>query len=223
MCGGGKCAVCIAASNRISSQDQSASHAICKRVQELLAQEKVCCRLIDMGEFDLKPCIGCGQCMKSGKCMVDRDFNKIYESISRADWCLIVSSRYTPIPAELCILLGKMEQINILAKTEQGGRSHKLEGKLAGIISHSSTDDREPESCKTMVNDTIANALDILRMRVVPFNSKWDTGIALSLSPERKERKTICSAGGQGEAAEERLKNYIKVITQTARTLYALR
>ena len=32
------------------------------------------------------------------------------------------------------------------------------------------------DSYKAMVNDTIANALDTVQMKVVPFNSKWDDG-----------------------------------------------
>ncbi len=151
MYGEGKRAVCISASNRMNSEEHSASYAICSRIQKMLADENVCCHMMDIGEFDLKPCTGCGQCVKSGKCMVDRDFNRIYESVSGADLCFIVSSRYAPIPAELCILLGKLKQIHVMLPGRKGSETD-LEGKLAGIISYGGMGGWEPENCKAMVN-----------------------------------------------------------------------
>lgn len=222
MYGGGKRAVCISASNRMDNGEQYFSHAICGRIQEMLADENVCCHMIDIGEFDLKPCTGCGQCVKSGKCMTDRDFNRIYESVSRANWCFIVSSRYAPIPAELCILLGKLKQIHVMLPGRMGSEAD-LEGKLVGIISYGGMDGWELESCKAMVNDTVANVLSALQMRVVPFNSKWDTGIALPVNREGKEKEEPCLAKNEADAAEERLRNYVEVIVQTSKTLYALR
>lgn len=46
------------------------------------------------------------------------------------------------------------------------------------------------KSYKAMVNDTIANALDTIQCRVVPYNAEWDTGISL---PVQKviEKETI--------------------------------
>lgn len=220
----GKKAICISASNKMNDGEQKASYIICRRIQEMLAKERVCCQIIDIGEFDLKPCMGCGQCAKSGKCMVDKDFNRIYESVGRADWCFIVSSHYAPIPVGLCILLGKLEQMNIYFRQGRAGSEPDLEGKLAGIVSCGGREGWELDHCKAMVNDTIANTLCTLQMRVVPFNSKWDTGIALPV--ERGCRKSANPYSGKDceeMDLEERLRRYVEVIVQTSKSLYALR
>lgn len=237
--------VCISAVNVRKDENEDASYSICKKIRRMLEAEKIPCDILDMREYNLTPCTGCGQCAKSGICGGDRDFNRMYEIIGGADWCFVVSPRYAPIPVSLCILLGKLEQVSLLYisgncpnkknghgplfyrdKTGSGkdGMLSPLAGRMAGIISHGSGAGWGLENCKTMVNDTIANTLEAVGMRVVPFNLEWDTGIALPETELEKEKEGDRSVQEyERDEACKRLKSYVKIMVQTSRTLYALR
>lgn len=219
----GKKAVCISASNMADSGKQSISYRICELIRKILDKDQVICTILDLREYELIPCNGCGQCYEGGECGRDRDFNHVYEMLAQADWCFIVSPHYAPVPAKLCMLLEKMEQITFLRWWKDESYHSKLYGKLAGIISHGGGEKWAMDSYKAMVNDTIANALDTVQMKVVPFNSKWDTGIALSVKNVRKEDGIFPVQEYDWEMMEESLYNYVEVVVQTARSLYALK
>jgi Multimeric flavodoxin WrbA len=46
------------------------------------------------GELDIRPCKGCLCCVKSGKCVVDDDMQKIYDSLKQADALVLGSPVY---------------------------------------------------------------------------------------------------------------------------------
>ena len=48
-----------------------------------------------------------------------------------------------------------------------------------GIISHGGGADWALQSYKAMVNDTIANALDTIQCKIIPYNDMWNTGISI--------------------------------------------
>ena len=56
--------------------------------------------------------------------------------MKEADYLFFVSPHYAPIPAKLCMLLEKMEQITFLHWWRDETYQSELFGKLAGIISH---------------------------------------------------------------------------------------
>lgn len=219
----GKKAVCISASNMVSSKEQSISYKICERIKEILNRSQVDCEILDLREYEMKPCIGCGQCFESKRCCMDRQFNAIYDKLAQADWCFIISPHYAPIPAKLCMLLEKMEQITFLHWWKDQAYQSELHGKLAGIISHGGGEKWALDNYKAMVNDTIANALDTIQMKVVPFSSKWDTGISLPVHQVKKEESIFPIQEYDWESLEEKLHNYVEVIVQTARSLYAIK
>ena len=74
-----------------------------------------------------------------------------------------------------------------------------------------------------MVNDAIANALDTIQMKVVPYSSKWDTGISLPVWHVREGEGIFPMQEYDWESMEEKLHNYVEVIVQTARSLYAIK
>ena len=116
-----------------------------------------------------------------------------------------------------------MEQATFLHWWKDEAYQSKLHGKLAGIISHGGGEKWAMDSYKAMVNDTIANALDTVQMKVVPFNSKWDTGITLCVKNVKKEEGIFPVQEYDWEMIEETLYNYVEVVVQTARSLYALK
>lgn len=219
----GKKAVCISASNVMGSRKQSTSYRICERIKKILDKDQVACTILDLREYEPNACIGCGQCYGSRRCCRDQEFNKIYELLAQADWCFIVSPHYAPVPSKLCMLLEKMEQITFLHWWKDQSYHSELYGKLAGIISHGGGEKWALDSYKAMVNDTIANALDTVQMKVIPFSSKWDTGIALSVQNVQKGEGIFPVQEYDWEMIEENLYNYVEVVVQTARSLYALK
>lgn len=219
----GKKAVCISASNMMDSKEKSTSLLISERVREILGKSQVTCDILDLREYELNPCVGCGQCFESRRCCRDQEFNEIYNNLTQADWCFIISPHYAPIPAKLCMLLEKMEQITFLHWWKDQSYCSELYGKLAGIISHGGGEKWALDSYKAMVNDTIANALDTVQMKVVPFSSKWDTGISLPVKHVEQGEGIFPIQEYDWESMEEKLHNYVEVVVQTARSLYAIK
>ena len=115
---------------------------------------------------------------QTGRCGVDDDFNSIYARIAASDALFIVSPHYTPIPAKLCMLLEKMEQISYLPWFHNNRHQPKVQGIPVGIIAHGGgSDEFALHSYKAMVLDTIANALQTIMMEVVRLNEEWPTGV----------------------------------------------
>jgi len=136
-------------------------------------------KIIELKKKLIHPCIGCGKCYSSHRCVLDDDFNYIYGELIKADVIIIVSPHYAPIPAKLAALLEKMEQITFLHWGKDNQYKSELYGKLAGVISHGGGGIWALKSYKTMVNDTIANALDTIQLKIVALNEEWKTGISL--------------------------------------------
>jgi len=137
------------------------------------------CAIIELKDKAIQPCIGCGECVNSHRCSYNDDFNYIYEKVINADIVFIVSPHYAPIPAKLSALLEKMEQITFLHWGKNNSYKSEVFGKPTGVISHGGGEAWALESYKSMVNDTIANALQTIQLRLIPYNDEWDTGISL--------------------------------------------
>lgn len=172
-------AVCIAASNMILSGQDSTSLRICHRVACMLAGQEIESEIIDLREMGLSPCVGCGGCFDSRRCCRDTAFNEIYDRLAKADGLFIISPHYAPIPAKLCMLLEKMEEITFLHWWKDQSYRSELHGLPVGIISHGGAGQWALPSYRAMVNDTIANALDTIQCAVVAGGEAWPTGISL--------------------------------------------
>jgi len=163
------------------SIDESTSTKMCRIVideaQKIIGGVKG--SIIEIRSKHIYPCEGCGKCFETHRCIQDDDFNLIYSEIIKADILFVVSPHYAPIPAKLAALLEKMEQITFLHWGKDNSYKSEVYGKHIGIISHGGGETWALKSYKSMVNDTIANALGTIQMRVIPFNSEWDTGLSL--------------------------------------------
>jgi len=174
--------VCLSASNiaRQNSED-STSYKICRIVIDAISKgtNEIETNIIELKNRTIQPCVGCGKCFASHRCVQSDDFNRIYAEIIKADLVFIVSPHYAPIPAKLTALLEKMEQVTFLHWGKDHSYQSEVFEKPVGIISHGGGDAQALKSYKRMVNDTIANALDTIQMRVIPFSDEWNTGISL--------------------------------------------
>lgn len=107
-------AISISASNIYNSRKESTSYKLCEIIKKVLLQSGGECEILDLREFDLSPCIGCGKCFESKRCYKDQDFNIIYNKLIKSDCISFVSPHYAPIPAKLSMLLEKMGEITFL-------------------------------------------------------------------------------------------------------------
>lgn len=211
--------LCVSASNILHSKRNSVSEIICNKIAEMLEAKGIVCEIADLRAYSLSPCTGCGGCFRTKRCCNDSDFNIIYEKVIEADAVFFVSPHYAPIPAKLSMMLEKMEEITFLHWWKDNGYKSEVYGIPAGIISHGGAPDWALKSYKAMVNDTIANALDTIQCKVVPYNSEWNTGISLPV-------QTVLESDGIFPVQEydwnllaQKLKEYIELVLKDVQTI----
>ena len=87
---GDKRAICILASNKKEDQGKSISYYICKKIFGALDRKGISCELLNLRNYVLSPCTGCGACRVEDGCGKDNEFNRIYEKLSSADYLFFV-------------------------------------------------------------------------------------------------------------------------------------
>ncbi len=184
--------LCISAANMKYAGDKSASLIACWIIENIiktkLQRSDAQVDVVKLVDANLSPCTGCGECFRTGHCCTDNDFNRIYTQIVASDAVFIISPHYTPIPAKLCMLLEKMEQISFLPWFQDNSRRPKVQKIPVGIIAHGGgSDDAALRSYKAMVLDTIANALQTIMMEVVGLNETWPNGIVFPVKEVKKD------------------------------------
>lgn len=206
--------ICISASNIVNSGSNSTSIKICNSIKNYLSLKEITCEIIDLREYRITPCIGCGKCYESKRCCVDKDFNAIYNKLTQANAIFFVSPHYAPIPAKLSMLLEKMEQITFLHWWKDNTYKSEVYNIPAGIVSHGGGSDWALLSYKAMVNDTIANALDTIQCKVVPYTDEWNTGISLPVDKVGEEDSIFPVQKYDWEAMERKIAEYVNCVMQ---------
>lgn len=219
---GDKRAVCILASNKRDDQGKSISYYICKKIFAALDKKGISCEILNLRGYALSPCAGCEGCREGEECGKDKEFNRAYEKLSSADYLFFISPQSIPLPAKLCMLLEKLEQLaSAQTYCDYNGQS-ELHGKLAGIISYGKGDKWTSEDCKVMVNDTVSAVLASLGLKVVPYNSQWNTGISLTVRNIPTGNETLLVKEHDWKMMEETVKRYVEVVVQTSKSLHAI-
>ena len=205
-------ALCISASNILHSKENSISQILCSKITEILSEQEIMCEIVDLRDYCLYPCIGCGKCFENKRCSNDPDFNTIYEKVIESDVIFFVSPHYAPIPAKLSMILEKMEEITFLHWWKDNEYKSEVYGIPAGIISHGGASDWALKSYKAMVNDTIANALDTIQCKTVPYNSEWNTGISLPVQSVSEEENIFPVQKYDWDLLTQKLRDYIELV-----------
>lgn len=206
--------LCISASNILHSKENSISQIICLRISEILSEKEIMCEIVDLRDFRLQPCIGCGKCFVHKRCYNDTDFNTIYEKVIESDAIFFVSPHYAPIPAKLSMILEKMEEITFLHWWKDNEYKSEVYGIPAGIISHGGACEWALKSYRAMVNDTIANALDTIQCKTVPYDSEWNTGISLPVQRVLEEDYIFPIQKYDWNLLTQKLRDYIELVLQ---------
>ena len=208
--------LCLSAANILHKEKtESTSYKICEIIIAEI-QKKISSiesSITDLRDCELTPCTGCGRCYASKRCAVDSTFNQIYEYIISSDLLFIVSPHYAPIPAKLCMILEKMEQITFLHWGKDNSYKSEVHGIVTGVISHGGGSDWALKSYKCMVNDTIANALDTIQLKLIPLDREWNTGIALPIRNVKNSDDSIFPIQEYNwRDLTERIRKYIEAV-----------
>jgi len=150
--------------------------------------------IIELKNLNLIPCMDCMGCLDSRRCAKDGIFNQLYEKIIACDILFIVSPHYAPVPAKLCMLLEKMEEITFYRWEKDTTYQSEVYGKKTAVISHGGGSGNEvaedggisQKDYKRVVNDPIANALNTIQLKLIPYDDEWNTGIVVK--PETAEQ-----------------------------------
>ena len=76
--------------------------------------------------------------------------------------------------------------------------------------------------CEAMVNNTIANALDTIQVKVVPFNSRWNTGIALPVKEVKQKGDIFPTQEYDWTKIEKMIEAYVEVVVLTSKSSYVI-
>lgn len=186
--------LCISSSNIVHKENENGtSYKICEIVNSEIQKRfrDINHSIIELKNQTISPCIGCGRCFQTNRCIILDDFNEIYKEIIDSDVVIFVSPHYAPIPAKLAALLERMEQITFLKWGRNNSYQSEVFEKIAGIISHGGGEAWALKSYKKMVNDTIANALETIQFKTIPLNEEWNTGISLPIKRALFNDETI--------------------------------
>ena len=203
---------CISGSNILNSTSESTSLQLCAVIAQIAARKHISCEIIDLRNYVLSPCTGCGCCYNTRRCHMDAGFNEIYEKLTLSDCIFFISPHYAPIPAKVSMLLEKMEQITFLHWWNDNSYRSELYHLPAGIISHGGGAQWALKSYKAMVNDTIANALETIQCRVIPFDSEWNTGISLPISKIEETDSIFPVQRYDWDSIRQKLEEYIEIV-----------
>lgn len=211
--------LCISASNMLQSKEKSTSQILCSKIAEILNEKEIACEIVDLREYQLHPCTGCGKCFESKRCRMDADFNSIYEKMIEADALFFVSPHYAPIPAKLSMILEKMEELTFLHWWKDNQYQSEMYGIPAGIISHGGGSDWALKSYKAMVNDTIANALDTIQCKTIPYNSEWNTGISFPVQEVLEGDSIFPIQKYNWSLLTQKLRDYVELVLKKVEDL----
>jgi len=177
---------CIAASNVQRRGSNSTSTRVCGLVKDLISKrvgEQAQVEVIALSDFELKPCVMCGECANTARCIYDHAFNEIFAKISQSDALFIVVPHYAPIPAKLMMLFEKFQEmafLHYLAKK----KGYPLVGKKVGIIAHGG----QPESEETLTyyaNELlkpVANSLASVGMKIIGTGADQPQGVVFGIT-----------------------------------------
>ena len=207
-------AIVISASNIENSSIRSTSYRLCTIVKDALESRGISCETADLREYHLSPCVGCGKCYDSKRCCRDKDFNRLYDKLVKSSCVFFVSPHYAPIPAKLCMLLEKMEEITFLHWWKDNTYQSEIYQTPAGIISHGGASRWALSSYKAMVNDTIANALATIQCRIIPYNDEWNTGISIPVEKVEENESVFPVQKYDWDSIEEILREYVHCVVR---------
>ena len=203
---------CISGSNILNSKAESTSLQLCAVIAQTAARKHISCEIIDLRSYALSPCTGCGCCFSTRRCHMDAGFNEIYEKTDTVGLYFLHFPPTTPPSRQGKHASGKNGTITFLHWWKDNSYRSELYHLPAGIISHGGGAQWALKSYKAMVNDTIANALETIQCRVIPFDSEWNTGISLPISKIEETDSIFPVQRYDWDSIRQKLEEYIEIV-----------
>ncbi|HAH95601.1 MAG TPA: hypothetical protein DCL69_01735 [Firmicutes bacterium] len=177
---------CLAASNVRGRGPESTSTRVCRLVSELISErvgEKAQLEIVELSGYELQPCVMCGECADTVRCVYDSAFDEIFTKISQSDALFIAVPHYAPIPAKLMMLFEKFQEMAYLHYLTKR-KGYPLVGKKVGIVAHGG----QPESEETLAYyvdellKPVANSLASVGMKITGASADWPLGIVFGIA-----------------------------------------
>lgn len=180
---------CISASNTKRMGDKSASTNVCQMIKNNISAIHNGIAEVDilpLMDYDLKPCILCGDCSASGHCPYDDAFNKIFDQIVDADGLFFVIPHYSPIPSKLLILFEKINEILYAKWIHDPEYISPLNGKPVGIVGHGGMVETEAvlKYYHEQLVTPVANTLKSLSFKPIPCDDQFPNGAVFGLKDD---------------------------------------
>jgi hypothetical protein len=104
----------ISASNVSTTRDKSKSLQVATKIENGLNQINKQIEIIDLRDYQLSFCIMCEKCNANQRCVLDNDFNEIFEKWIKHDQIILVVPHYALIPSKLLCMFEKIQEIYYL-------------------------------------------------------------------------------------------------------------
>lgn len=185
---------CISAANTKLLGDNSTSIKVCNLIKDIIDKENgsdITVKVIPLVNYDIKPCILCGNCYKDSKCIYDDAFNEIYDNICKSDGFFFVVPHYSPIPSKLLMLFEKINEIIYAGWINNPNINIPFSKKPAGIIGHGGCEGNEKllKYYHDNLVAPVANTLASLSFKIVGVNDEFSKGAVFGLRDNNCIRK----------------------------------
>lgn len=187
---------CISTSNVKSMGNNSISTKVCDLIKDIIKEEgkddlKV--NIVPLMDYEFKPCIMCGECNETKKCIYDENFNEIYSRILESSGIFLVVPHYATIPSKLTIILEKIQEFCFINYCSGKNIPFVLRKKPIGIIAHGGQQISQEvlEYYKTALLDVVANSLAGVGMKIVGSNNQYSNGVVFGITDMKKANSTL--------------------------------
>jgi multimeric flavodoxin WrbA len=164
----------------------STSTKVCRIVENIIrrdCKEGIEVNTVSLVNCNFKPCILCGSCAKTNKCIYDEDFNEIYSKMCKSDGVFFVVPHYSPIPSKLIMIFEKINEIMYAGWINDQNFTSPITQKAVGVIGHGGCPEND-EILKYYHDNLIApvaRTLKSLSFDVVGVDEEFKYGAALGL------------------------------------------
>lgn len=175
--------------------DKSTSITTCNMIKTIIQRDyslEISINILPLVNFDMKPCILCGNCHRDNQCKFDEAFNKLLNQLLESDAIFLVVPHYSPIPSKLIILFEKLNEIIYSSWLNDPEYVFPLSGKPVGIIGHGGM--AESDEVLKYYHDNlispVANTLKSLSLKIVGHSEQFSKGAPFGLKDENCLKKT---------------------------------
>ena len=92
-----------------SPHEHGSTYTALHEMEKIFAEEGIETELVQIGKLDIRGCLACGQCRRTGKCAIDDVVNEVAEKLERADGFVVGSPvYYASANATLVALLDRL-------------------------------------------------------------------------------------------------------------------